>query len=442
MANSEVPQSVRKTFPDSSIDPDAMAVVQELQDAGFETYLVGGCVRDLLLGRKPKDFDIATTATPRQLRRQFRNCRIIGRRFRLAHILFGPKILEVATFRGRAAEALMDHTGEVDEVIERTNTFGTPDQDARSRDFTINGLFYDPVGRQIIDHVGGMPDVEARQIRTIGDPRRRLEEDPVRILRAVKFSARLDFSIERSVSQAMTEFAELISHCPPPRVTEEILRITESGHAAKAYRIMFDLGVLHAVLPEIDTWLRGGDAQARAERMARFIRTLEVLDHSARAHGGCPREIVLIGLFWPLAWAEARRSPSSRKDWGDVIEEWFRPIGVRMHIPIRMRSRFSAHMSVLQRLLVPSKTPRKARAFIQRDHFGQALALLRMHYRITGEGRAAYDTFGELAASEGILASTESYALRRDADDGSPEPTHGDSGPAPRRRRRSGRRSR
>ncbi len=186
------------------IDPDAARVVERIRQSKHEAYLVGGCVRDLMLGRKPKDFDVATSATPNELRRLFRNCRIIGRRFRLAHIFFGRKIIETSTFRANPRAAADDQgengngsgSGKSDLLIRHDNEFGTAVEDARRRDFTINGLFYDIESGQVIDHVGGMADLEARLVRTIGDPDIRLREDPVRILRAIKFAARCDLSIE------------------------------------------------------------------------------------------------------------------------------------------------------------------------------------------------------------------------------------------------------
>src|SRR4029077_12735026 len=188
-------------IPHEQIDSTAQKVVRRLTRNGFSAYLVGGCVRDLLLGRKPKDFDVATSATPPEIKALFRNCRIIGRRFRLAHIFFGPKIIETSTFRanpreveiveGESAEATPE-LSEPELLIRRDNVFGTAEEDARRRDFTINGLFYDLDADRVIDYVEGLPDLERRTVRTIGDPDIRFREDPVRILRAIKFAARLD----------------------------------------------------------------------------------------------------------------------------------------------------------------------------------------------------------------------------------------------------------
>src|SRR5262245_36386306 len=183
------------------IDPDADRVVRRLARHSFKAYLVGGCVRDLLLGRKPKDFDVATSATPNEIRALFRNCRIIGRRFRLAHVFFGSKIIETSTFRANPRD---DDDGDGgDLLIRRDNVFGNETEDARRRDFTINGLFYDVEKEEVIDHVGGLADLDARLIRTIGDPDIRFQEDPIRMLRAIKFAARIDFNLEPATYRAL-----------------------------------------------------------------------------------------------------------------------------------------------------------------------------------------------------------------------------------------------
>lgn len=192
------------------LDPDALKVVLRLHQHGHQAYMVGGCVRDLLLGRKPKDFDIATSATPNEVRGIFRNCRLIGRRFRLAHVYFkGGKIIEVSTFRANPTELEAAANGGEDDgegedlLITHDNVFGTAQQDARRRDFTINGLFYDVAEGRVIDYVRGRRDLDERFIRTIGDPEVRMREDPVRILRAVRFAAKLELDIESRTYAAM-----------------------------------------------------------------------------------------------------------------------------------------------------------------------------------------------------------------------------------------------
>jgi hypothetical protein len=232
------------------IDPDADKVVRRLARHGFQAYLVGGCVRDLLLARSPKDFDVATSATPKEIRQLFRNCRIIGRRFRLAHIFFGPKIIETSTFRANPREG--DEVEEGDELlIRRDNVFGTDTEDARRRDFTINGLFYDLEAERVIDHVGGLEDLERRVVSTIGDPDIRFREDPVRMLRAVKFAARLGFEIEVKTLAALVRHRGEIAKCPQPRVLEELYRLMRGGAARRSLALLIDTGLAAILSPHL-----------------------------------------------------------------------------------------------------------------------------------------------------------------------------------------------
>jgi poly(A) polymerase len=233
------------------VDADALWVVKRLHAKGFEAYLTGGCVRDLLLGRTPKDFDVATAAHPNQVKSVFRNCRLVGRRFRLAHVFFpSGKVIETATFRANPIDTLEDLPDDL--LVERDNVFGNVEEDARRRDLTVNGLFYDPLHGKVLDFVDGRKDLEARLIRTIGDPEVRFREDPVRILRAIKFATRLGFSIEEKTFAAMKAHVGELVRCAPARLQEEILRLLTSGHAHEAMRLCEDVGVTRAILPELE----------------------------------------------------------------------------------------------------------------------------------------------------------------------------------------------
>ena len=247
----------------AAIDPDADRVVRKLTRAGHKAYLVGGCVRDLLVARKPKDFDVATSATPNEIKATFRNCRIIGRRFRLAHVFFGAKIIETSTFRANPRDE-DDH----DLLIRRDNVFGTETEDARRRDFTINGLFYDVEREEVIDHVGGLADLDAKLIRTIGDPDIRFQEDPVRILRAIKFAARLDFGFEPATWRALLRWRGEISKCAPPRLLEEVHRLMRGGAARRSFELMVETGVLAVLSPYLAGLLEGEGAPATAPPIA------------------------------------------------------------------------------------------------------------------------------------------------------------------------------
>jgi len=253
------------------VDSDALKVLYRLHEHRYTAYLVGGSVRDLLLGRRPKDFDIGTDAHPYQIKKLFRNCWVIGRRFRLAHVKFGPKTIEVATFRKivpeNPAEAHGEAAGGADNAVvvasspetppldvsqlHRDNTFGTPEEDAFRRDFTINGLFYDISTFAVIDYVGGLDDLQRRVIRSIGDPRVRFVEDPVRMLRAAVMSARLDFHLDPLVVAAIEEHRHLIAKASPARLLEEYYKILRSGHAEATFRALRGIGLLELITPEL-----------------------------------------------------------------------------------------------------------------------------------------------------------------------------------------------
>jgi poly(A) polymerase len=243
----------------AAIDPDADRVVRKLNRAGYKAYLVGGCVRDLLVGKKPKDFDVATSATPNEIKAVFRNSRIIGRRFRLAHVFFGSKIIETSTFRANPRDE-----DEIDLLIRRDNVFGTETEDARRRDFTINGLFYDVEREEVIDHVGGLADLEAKLVRTIGDPDVRFQEDPVRMLRAIKFAARLDFGFEPTTWRALLRWRGEISKCAPPRLLEEIHRLMRGGAARRSFELLVETGALAVLSPHLAGLLEGPGAPSVA----------------------------------------------------------------------------------------------------------------------------------------------------------------------------------
>jgi poly(A) polymerase len=237
-----------------NIDQDALKVLYRLKNSGFVAYLVGGGVRDLLLGRSPKDFDISTSAHPAQVKRLFRNCFIVGRRFRLAHVRFGRKIIEVSTFRRQSEPE------EGDTLIRRDNTFGTPEEDAFRRDFTVNALFYDIATFSVIDWVGGLQDLKDRVIRSIGDPGVRFREDPVRMLRAVALAARLDFGIDRDSEEAIRALRGEIVRASPARVLEEIYKILRQGRSKETFLELKRHGLLAYLMPEADRAMEGGQA--------------------------------------------------------------------------------------------------------------------------------------------------------------------------------------
>lgn len=269
-----------------NIDPDALKVLYRLRSHDHVAYLVGGGVRDLLLGRRPKDFDIGTSAHPQQVKKLFRNCFIIGRRFRLCHVRFGQKVVEVSTFR-RQAEA-----EEGDTLIRRDNVFGTPEQDAFRRDFTVNALFYDIANFSVIDYVEGLADLEARVIRTIGDPGVRLREDPVRMLRAVAIASRLEFTIDRDTLEAIRSLRGEIVKSSPARILEEFYKILRQGAARRTFQSLHATGLLAYLLPEADIAIaEGGEA---------FLGSLARLDEFRNAGNNAPEDLtnaILLGTM-------------------------------------------------------------------------------------------------------------------------------------------------
>lgn len=228
----------------SHINRDALHVISGLHAAGFQAYLVGGGVRDLLLGFSPKDFDIATDAHPEDVRRQFENSRVIGRRFRIVHVYFSHGYVEVATFRA-AGRAHVNKQGR----ILADNTYGTIEEDAFRRDFTVNGLYYDPEAGQLLDLVQGRQDLDARLLRVIGDPELRFREDPVRMLRAVRLATKLGFRIEKQAQATMGRLGYLLSEVPPARLFDEMLKLFHGGHAVQTFRALRDQGLFKHLLP-------------------------------------------------------------------------------------------------------------------------------------------------------------------------------------------------
>lgn len=250
------------------ISASALKVLYGLKDAGYLAYLAGGGVRDLLLGRNPKDFDVATNATPEEVRRVFRNCRLIGRRFRLAHVYFHDENIEVSTFRAPTPpddEAPSDNNTFLakDGLVLRDNLFGTPEEDALRRDFTVNALFYNIDDFSIIDYVNGRRDLADRILRVIGDPEQRFTEDPVRILRAIRFSAALDFEIEPTAREAIRRHAEKLEGTSSSRLYEEIQKLLSCGKAERVFTLCCELNVFEHLFPELGAWLKAPDGESK-----------------------------------------------------------------------------------------------------------------------------------------------------------------------------------
>jgi poly(A) polymerase len=243
----------------SEISENALKVLYRLKNAGYQAYLVGGGVRDILLGLKPKDFDVATDAHPEQIRELFRNCRLIGRRFRLAHVHFGREIIEVSTFRASHTDAIDGEGHEEDGRIIRDNVYGKLDDDVWRRDFTVNALYYNIDDYSIVDYVGGLEDIKNRQLRLIGIPEDRYQEDPVRMLRAIRFSIKLGFSIHPVSEQPIRKLAPLLEGIPEARLFEEFLKLFMSGQSEKTYQQLREYGLFAMLFPQTEKFLNCGD---------------------------------------------------------------------------------------------------------------------------------------------------------------------------------------
>jgi poly(A) polymerase len=365
------------------VDPEALKVLYRLKEAGFTAYIVGGGVRDLLLGRRPKDFDIGTDAHPYQIKKLFRNCFIIGRRFRLAHIRFGTKVIEVATFRRQVtdeeqveahaaeAEAAARPGGEPrpgghDHLMHRDNTFGTAEEDAFRRDFTLNALFYDIATFSIIDYVGGLEDLRARVIRCIGDPVVRFREDPVRMQRAVSFAARLGFTIDPPILDAIATERRRLALAAPARLAEEYYKILRSGAAERTFRELHRLGLLE---PLSDV-LHAHAGEALWASLAR----LDACRLGSEAPPAALTNGVLLGsLIVPLGFSQA--------GWPDWMEHESRP-GLNLGVlPLARRDVERIHQVLMlqRRLREPSRSPHARRMLMQRSAFADALTWLEVH---------------------------------------------------------------
>ena len=415
------------------VDPDALRVLYRLHQGNYTAYLVGGSVRDLLLGRKPKDFDIGTSAHPYQVKKLFRNCWIIGRRFRLAHVRFGEKAIEVATFRRHVSaeelaaaqpeeapratgtpveeEAGGDDRAEADRLVHRDNTFGTPEEDAFRRDFTVNALFYDIATFSIIDYTGGLEDLRAGVIRSIGDPMVRCQEDPVRMLRAVTLAARLGFTIDAPVEAAIAARRNDLALSAPARLMDELYKLLRSGSAERAFRMLTERRMLEPLSADLQE--RAGDG---------LFASLAAVDAFRQGFESAPATLtnaVLLGsLLVPLG--PASRSILQQPMRNENGKEPRLSLGL---LPLARRDveRLRHILAFQRRLADTTLSPRARRGLLHRGPFQEALTWMQLHGR-TPEIVEHWKGFAEATEAAG--------------------PTEGDAPPdaAPRRRRRRRRR--
>ena len=365
-------------IPADGIDREVIKVVRRLRRFSHQAYLVGGCVRDLLLSACPKDFDVATSASPREVRRMFRNSRVIGRRFQLVHVLFREgKVIEVATFRQAPIES---EGGDDDLLIRDDNVFGSAADDAFRRDFTINALFYDLHSREIVDFISGLADIEDRLVRSIGDPHVRVREDPVRMLRAIKFASRLDLRIEDELWAAIRCHREEIRRAAPPRLLEEIFRIFRPGRSVPALALLRSSGLLELLFPELTGWLDGGEP----DRVSRCEALMLAFDRVWARAGEVPPDAVIIAVLLWLPWQERlaaiERDGEGRVDVGRRILDFLAGARERLPIPRRAQDRVR-QVLVAQPRFEPGRGRGKPAAVVQRSFFADALGLYEVRMR-------------------------------------------------------------
>jgi poly(A) polymerase len=433
-----------------NIDPDALKVLHRLQQHNYTAYLVGGSVRDLLLDRPPKDFDVGTDAHPYQIKKLFRNCWIIGRRFRLAHVRFGNKTIEVATFRrgvlpGTENEPGGRFEGDADQLIRHDNTFGTPEEDAFRRDFTINALFYDLATFSIIDYVGGLDDLRRGIIRSIGEPGQRFQEDPVRMFRAVAFAARLGFRLDQPVIDAIGAERHLIATASPARLVEEYYKVLRSGSAEETFRLLAAHGLLEPITPELHhsatedaLWNALADLdryRSRFERIPEGLTNAVLLGTLLVPLGLVPRRRTLADTLDDAEGHDAELQAHAGLTGDRVARRRRRPpkepplrIGL---LPVARRDteRLRQILSVQRRLMDLESSPRAKRGLMHRTPFPEAMVWLEMH----GRSPEALEHWRGFIEASGPLTTPEAEPAVETAADG-------EGLPARRRRRRRGRR--
>jgi poly(A) polymerase len=376
------------------IDKNALKVLYRLHNAGYLAYMVGGSVRDLMMGRRPKDFDVGTNAKPNEIRRLFSNSRIIGRRFRLVHVFFHDGgVVEVSTFRRDPdPEEQRGEPGEL--LITSDNTYGTPRQDAFRRDFTVNALFYNVADYTVIDHVGGIDDLERKLIRAIGDPGVRFQEDPVRMLRACEFAGRLGFGIEARTQEAIHQHARELEKASPARVTEEIIQLLKCGRAGAAMQWMLELDLLQVLLPEAYAMLSAG-----ARGLGDFGQILPVIDRMVAEDRPLPDTGLLAALLLPKVMlrrldVEASNSrPMRRAEIETMIQEEIAPFFSRLTLSnLRAQQIYHALLG-FQRLCEPSGSPHERVKLARKPYFDDALLLFEILVQATGEGQEALEAW-------------------------------------------------
>ena len=411
------------------IDPDALKVLYRLANTGHTAYLVGGSVRDLLLGRQPKDFDIGTDARPNDIRRLFRNCFLIGRRFRLAHVVFGRKVIETSTFR-KQPEANESENGLYQA---EDNTFGTPEEDAKRRDFTVNGLFYDIKTFAVIDYVGGLKDLEKKVLRCIGDPNIRFREDPVRMMRAVKFAARLDFTIDRACCKAILKHHADILNASIPRVCEEIYRLFTYNTSCAAFRLMWEFKLLNDLLPDVSAYLDASGG--KKSPLWKYLAALDADPQNADLTNGVRTATLYYPLFLERLRKEEAQFPNGHANRQHVARLTLHALTQQLHVPKATFFTAVALMDIPRRF---TESPRKGRGhrFLFHPGFPEALAFQRILLAAEGGDATLLNEWQTLYEQEVVQKRQRPAPSEGLPDEEANEPRDVEEEEAPRRARR------
>jgi poly(A) polymerase len=353
-----VVQSGRHSLSPKMISRDARKVVEVLQEHGFEAYVVGGSVRDLLLGLKPKDFDVATNAKPSEIKPLFRRSRIIGRRFQIVHVQFSRELIEVTTFRSNET-SVKDKPGsnrrqQTDSgMLTRDNVFGSIDDDASRRDLTINALYYDPSDNSIYDFAGGLEDIENRTLRIMGDPATRFREDPVRMLRVVRFAAKLGFTIDPATEKPMHKLAGDLEHISAPRLFDETLKLFMSGQGLATFWLLHDYGLFELIVPQLGKLLNNRNSQASKLVQQAFTNT----DLRIRSDKRVTPAFIYAALLWPLVqdlasrYQERGNSPAYalNKAAGEIIAKQIPVTAIPRRFTMPMREIWDLQLTLQKR---------------------------------------------------------------------------------------------
>lgn len=380
----------------NNISESALKVLYRLHNAGHLAYLVGGSVRDLMLGLEPKDFDVSTDARPGEIRRLFRNSRIIGRRFRLAHVMFHDGVIEVSTFRSDPnPEDQNREPGEL--LVTSDNTFGTPEEDAFRRDFTVNALFYNIADYSVIDYVGGIDDLSRAMIRVIGEPALRFREDPVRMMRACEFAGRLGFGIETTTQEGIYEHRRELDKASPARLTEELVQLLRCGRSGAAIQWMVELGLLERLLPEVKAMM-----PSDASELGDFSRVLPVIDAMMDAEEKVSDAVLLAVVLAPslLVWQaerERRRGrPVGRGLLRTMTEQAVASFSGRFALSNQRRQEIFYALDTFHRLCEPPGDDKQRRRIARRASFADALRVFEILVRATGGGGEVLDEWRQL----------------------------------------------